>query len=138
MLSRLLAGGFDATAGVWAKAEGDGQYYLYIVHPPAETRGIRPGFGQVLTELRQMDASRLWASPFERVDPFAVKLVEPSDPLARGVLDHYQRFPDDHPTWHQGSILGSVPIDGAYIYPAGLFKAQAAPEPAPAAPPVGV
>jgi hypothetical protein len=119
LLTRLRESGFDMTAACWAKTEDDGQWYLYIVSPSVEVNGVRPGYAQIRSTLNQMDSE--WTHPLERVEPVTVKLIGSKDPLAQGVLEMYRRFPGPIPTWHGGSVLGSVYVDGAYVYPPTMF-----------------
>jgi len=128
LLARLRGEGFAINGACWARTEDDGQWYLYLITPVVEGKDSRPSYLIIRNTLRQMDGD--WADEFERIDPFDVKLIAPSDPLARGVLESYQRWPDEIPTCHGGSALGSVNIEGAYIYPARMF-APAQPQPAP-------
>ena len=106
-------------AACWAKTETDDQWYLYIVSPSIPQKGARPGITQIRLTLGAMENE--WADVFERVTTLDVKLIAPGNALAQGLLNHLARFPDEHPTWHGGSVLGSAFIEGAYIYPAKLF-----------------
>ncbi len=119
LLKRLPAEGLVTRGALWSRVEGDGQPYLYIITPNAEHEG------QIEANLRLGRALREFQKGvtdlFRRLDPYEIKLIGPSDPLAQGVLDLYQEWPDDRPTYHQGSVLGTVSIDGAYIYPAKMF-----------------
>lgn len=136
LIRRLLADGADLSGGLWAELDGDGQPYLYLVSPEVENRDPRLMYRKISAAQAALDSAGLhW---LERVDRFGIKLIPPSHPLARGVLGQYRRHPGVTPTWHHGSVLGSVFVDGAYIYPARLFRPQPAPDPAAAAPPAGV
>jgi len=119
LIARLRERGLDITAACWAKTADDGQWYLYLVSPRVDTDGRSAVYETVLETLAKMDTE--WANPFERIGPLDVKVLRPSQPLAWGLLEHYQRFPDTSPTWHSGSVLGTVYIEGAYIYPAAMF-----------------
>src|SRR5262249_48273782 len=98
--------------------------YLYITSPFVERRGAREAYLILAEVRRELDAQV--HDPFEQLDPFAMKILGPTHPLAREVLELYQRFPADRPTFHHGSSLGFVPIEVAYISPAKMFAPQAA------------
>ena len=119
LIHRLAADGLLIVAALWAKTEYDGQPYLYLVSPAVESDGPLKANRRLVDTFREVE--KTWVDPFDRLDPFAIKLIGPSDSLAKAVLEYYHRYPDSAPTWHGGSILGSVTIDGAYIYPASMF-----------------
>lgn len=123
LLRRLPEGGVDVAAAGWVKAEGDGQPYLYVVSPTYDA-GPRAAVARAGRVQDALNAST--ADPFARLDPFEVKLLSPCDRLARGLVEWGQRSPDGWPAFYDGSALGGVPIDGAYIYPATLFAAPPA------------
>jgi hypothetical protein len=125
LLSRLRERWLDLVASLWAKTADDGQWYLYLVSPRVDTDGRSAVYGIVLDTLTTMEAE--WSDPFERIGPLDVKVLRPGQPLAQGALELHRRFPDAIPTWHGNSVLGSVSVEGAYIYPAKMFTAPAAP-----------
>jgi hypothetical protein len=126
LLARLQSAGLDLSAACWAKTAEDEQWYLYLVSPTVETQGLRHGYLTIRATLSHMQGE--WADTFERINPFDVKLIGPSNPLARGVLELYQSWPDSTSPWHGGSLIGSVYVAGAYIYPASMFiTAQSTP-----------
>jgi len=126
LLTKLRDRGFEVVAASWAKTDDDGQWYLYLVSPRVDSDGRSAAYEAVLDTLATMDAQ--WADAFERVGPLEVKILRPNQPLARALLEHYRRFPDSTPTWYRGAVLGSVSIDGAYIYPPTMFTV---PQPSP-------
>ena len=83
LLTRLRDRGFDIAGAAWAKTSDDGQWYLYIISPTFAGKDPRPGYLTIRETLRQMESE--WTHPFERIDPFDVKLIGPSDPLAQAV-----------------------------------------------------
>lgn len=125
-LLKLQENGLPLTGAMWAQVEGDGRPYLYIVSPAVDSEGPFAADLRMGRVLRQFQPEP--ADPSTRIDPFGIKLIRPSDPEARALALEYEWYPGDSPTHHRGSILGlNVPIDGAYIYPATLFAAPAAP-----------
>ncbi|MBX9578777.1 MAG: hypothetical protein K2X87_00570 [Gemmataceae bacterium] len=136
MIDRLVADGVDVRGATWAAIYDDDQPYLYLITADVEDRDSRPTYKKVAAARIALAGEGL--PPEQRIDREAVKLIPPSSPLARSVLSIYHRYPDDRPTVHHESGLGSGNITGAYIYPASLFRPQPAPEPAAAEPPAGV
>ena len=125
LLERLSATPLRPIAALWAqKTEQDSQPYLYIVTPYVETKGAIEAYRILGSVRRELDSTT--SEPLEKIDPFSVKLIGPSDPLAQGVLEWNRSHPDEYPTRHCGAGLGSVSIDGAYSYPAKMFAASPA------------
>lgn len=124
LFSRLRTDGLVILGALWTQAEGDGQPYLYIVTPNVETEGPIEANLRLGRTLREFQRGII--DPFQLLDPYAIKLIGPYDPLAREVLELYKRSPDDSPTFYYGSPLGFGPIEAAFIYPATMFSAPAA------------
>src|SRR5690349_13478687 len=91
LIRQALASGFDVRAALWAKIEGDGQWYLYLVTPEVENRDPRIGYGKLAAVERGLERS--WSHPLEQIDRYGVKLISPNHPLAQGVLEEYRRCP---------------------------------------------
>jgi hypothetical protein len=51
------------------------------------------------------------------LDPQEVKVISPTDPIAKDVRDLYRRYPGPMPIRFGGTSLGGMPVEGAYIYP---------------------
>lgn len=127
LLNLLPGDGFVATGACWAQVEGDGQPYLYILTPNAETEG------QIKANLRLGQTLRKYhqhlADAFRRLDPYAIKLVSPSEEMGQALTLWYQQYDDAIPTIYRGPLPGSssyVTLYEAYIYPASLFAAPPA------------
>lgn len=119
LVRRLREGGVEVNGALWARTGSDSKDYLYLITPEVENRDTNAAYGRVGDALKSLiDDNIPWE---EQIYPFAVKLIPPSHRLARGVLDHFARIPDAHPTWHHDTTLGSAYIENAYIYPATLF-----------------
>jgi hypothetical protein len=112
ILDELPQGGFEVTAAFWLKAAEDGQWYFYIVSPVAERERMNDAYRRLYTLIRRMPEP-LW------LDPLEVKLIGPSNPIARDVLAIHQRVPGPTvgPIRWGGRQLGNVSVDGAYLYP---------------------
>jgi hypothetical protein len=51
------------------------------------------------------------------IDPFEVKLISPTNPLAKDVLGVQARQPRKYPMRFGGTRLGGETIEGPYLYP---------------------
>lgn len=116
--------GLMATGALWAQLEGDGRPYLYIVSPNVEREGSLEADLRLGRALRRFQP--VSTDPHRRLDPFAIKLIGPSDPLAAWVRQWYERRPDEWATVHYGSSFNGETLDGVYLYPAKMFAAPAA------------
>jgi hypothetical protein len=112
IVEQLPQGGFEVTAAFWLKAAEDGQWYFYIVSPVAERERLSEAYGWLHTLIRTMPPPR-W------IDPLEVKLIGPSNPIAREVLVIHNRGPGPNgcPIRWGGQQLGNIRIDEAYLYP---------------------
>jgi hypothetical protein len=62
----------------------------------------------------------VWARPQPCwINPLAIKLIGPNDPIAKDVLAIHKRWPGPLacPISWGGILLGNVSIEGAYLYP---------------------
>lgn len=137
LVERLRGGGLEVVAACWATTEERPGWELYLVTPAVAGKDPRPVFGRVAVALQELEGE--WTHPFERLDRSAVTVLAPREPLARGLLDQYRKYPDLRPGPPTGpTYIGEAAVDGSFVYPASLFRPQPAPEPAAAAPPAGV
>lgn len=118
-VERLPKEGVKCLGAFWIKLAEDGRWYFYVVSPLKEEDPGHAG-GRLVRLMRQMPRP-LW------IDPFDVKLLGPSEPLAQGALGLYKQGPQEFPMIYRGYSLGNRSIEGAYLYPV-----PAAPEPQPA------
>jgi hypothetical protein len=112
LLKRLAEAGFEVTAAFWIKPIETDEWRFYVVSPAAEGTGLGPAYGRLSTVIRQMP-KRFW------IDPLEVKLIAPTHPMAQDVLAIHNRAPGPSrcPMHWGGRKLGSVDIEGAYLYP---------------------
>jgi len=89
-----------------------GQWYLYIASEQIDDRSLDQGYREVLRLASQ--------NPSPYLDPFQVKLIPASDPLAQAALEIHRRFPGRMATRVGSKTLGGVSVDGVYIYPASV------------------
>jgi hypothetical protein len=109
---QLTEGGFEVTAAFWLKAAEDGQWYFYIVSPVAESERLNDAY-------RRLGTLILRRPPPHWIDPLEVRLIGPSNPIARDVLGIHQRAPGSQKlaTHWGGRQLGNVRVEEAYLYP---------------------
>ena len=112
IVEQLPQDGFELTAAFWLKASEDGQWYFYIVSPVAEREHLNDAYRQLYTLIRRMPQLS-W------LDPLEVKLIGPTNPIAKDVLAIHTRVPGPRmsPLHWGGKVLGSVNVEGAYLYP---------------------
>jgi hypothetical protein len=87
----------------------EGVWYLYIASDQIDHQNVRRVYGEVLRLSNQI------VSPY--FDPFRVKLIPTSDPLAQAALDIHHRYPGPIATRLGGKNFGGMGVDGVYIYP---------------------
>lgn len=83
--------------------------FLYIASDDIDDNNFDVAYGEVLRKLSGKKSQWL--------DPFQIKLVSSSDPIARDAIQIRDRYPAPVPTRYGGSSIGGTSIDGAYIYP---------------------
>ena len=94
----------------WVKPADSDNLFLYIASDEIDDGNIGVAYGEVLR--------RLHASGSQWLDPFQIKLVNSSHPIARDAIAvRDRRFVPQIPTRYNASSLGGLAIDGAYIYP---------------------
>ena len=108
-LVRLLDRFVPVKAAFWIKESEEEPWYLYIASDRIDDRNPDAAYGEVLRLASQM------ANPY--LDPFRVKLIPTSDPLARAVQDIHRRYPGTMATRFGGKVFGGIGVDGVYIYP---------------------
>jgi hypothetical protein len=112
IIEQLPQDGFEVTAAFWLKKSEDGQWYFYVVSSAAENERLNDAYARLFTLIRQMPGPH-W------IDPLEVRLIGPSNPMARDVLAIQSRAPGSNtsPIRWDGNLLGNVSIEGAYLYP---------------------
>jgi hypothetical protein len=108
LVARLMQEGFPVTAACWVKESDGGLWYLYLVSPVVDSRGPREGYRRVHAVIRQMP-------PFQ-TDRMEVKLIGPTEAVAKAITSIRDRSSGRGGTWYDGSSLGMLPIDTAYLY----------------------
>jgi len=99
----------SVAAAFWINPAESEEWYLYIASDEINDGNIKDAYGKVL--------HRLGAEGRQWLDPFRIKLLNSSDPLASEVVQIRDRYAAKIPTRYRGSFIGGMNIDGAYIYP---------------------
>lgn len=107
LLAALRQAGFDVTVGGWVQASDDeGDWTLYLASQEVEDHGIAEAYKTIYTILQ--------AHPQFGIDPFAVKLIEPRNPIALDLLalqTAAPRVPRSRPP-----KLGALSVEETYVY----------------------
>jgi hypothetical protein len=112
LIHRLVQEGVAVTAAAWVKESESGDWYLYLATPlVTEGGGKRPAYHRVNAVIRGMQKAGFG------MDPFAKKVIGPHDPIAKDIVAHRSGRPGGPPTPFQGSRLGDLAVEEAYIYP---------------------
>lgn len=108
IINQLIHDGFDVSAAAWIRRNEPAKWYLYVVSKIVDQGGQLAAY-QALNESIQ-ELPDLW------IDPFRIRLIATTDPIAVDLLKHLQEYPKGRRYW--GPRLGNASIDEAYIYPA--------------------
>ncbi len=99
-------------AAFWVKASDEEQRYLYIASERIDDTNVGLAYREVLRLTGELD------SPY--LDPFRVKVISATDPLARAAMEIHRRFPGSMPTCFGGRSFGGICVDDVYIYAPSL------------------
>src|SRR5208282_1669683 len=105
LLTALVRSSIDVTVALWVLRSEDNSWYLYI------------GSNAKLGELYGMIFLELTKSPHTSVTLSELKLVHPSEPIARDAIALRDRNPARLPVRYRVKRLGDLAIEEAYIYP---------------------
>ncbi len=119
LIRKLLErGSLRVDGALWGQREYDGRTYLYLILPNLDRDGSfksHDAIGEAQAELENEGIH--W---MERIE--SLRLLSPTDPLARGVLDKYRAFPRMKPSLPRDQGIGSEIVDNAFVYPPSLFQ----------------
>lgn len=105
LLARLKSAGIAVTVAFWAFATEDQRWYFYIASPVVDDEGLAMAYRKVNIEL-----GRLRSPGLQRNE---LRLISNTDPIAQEALEYAD---DQFATTYGGRTLGSLIVDGAYIY----------------------
>jgi hypothetical protein len=112
IVDRVPSAGIEITAAFWIRSIEDSLWYFYVVSPIAESEPLNHAYARVMTLVRQMPGPH-W------IDPLEIRLIGPSNPIAKSVLAIHERHPGPNThgiNWH-GKDLCNERIEGAFLYP---------------------
>lgn len=98
----------SVAVAVWVKPTESAGWYLYLASDELNDSNIRAGYGEVLRRLGKKRSQ--WLNPFQ------IKLVNSSDPVARDAMKFRDCYPDPIATRYRRLSIGDLSIDGAFIY----------------------
>ena len=93
----------------WVVSAESDDVFLYVASDDIDDRNVDVAYGEVLRTLTGKRSQWL--------DPFQIKLLNSSDPIAQDAIRIRDRYPAPLVTRYGGSSLGGISIDGARIYP---------------------
>ncbi len=115
-LIRRLDRYVPVNAAMWVKDSEEGHWYLYIASDQINDANRREAYGQVLRLAEELDRADF--------DPFQVKLIGTSDPLAQAALEIHRQYPS-RSIIRLGSLIsfGGISVDSVCLYPASVATA---------------
>jgi hypothetical protein len=116
LITRLVQDGFEVTAAFWMKTAEEGYWFLYIATPLVEQKGLAGSYRLLQASIQQLEGIPLSLSD--------VKSVGVENPITKDVMGILGRHPGRLATRYGRKQLGSVTIEGAYIYPDYLYHTQ--------------
>jgi hypothetical protein len=101
---------FSVIAACWLREGEGGERYLYVALDGLTVPKADLAYGEVIRIAGEMKD--------HYIDPFRVKIIGPTDPIAKAVTALYRRFPGrTPPTRLNEPIFGVGDVEEMYIYP---------------------
>jgi hypothetical protein len=97
------------SVALWVVPADSGHAFLYLASDDIDDNNFDVAYGEVLRKLSGKRSQWL--------DPFQVKLVNSSDPIAQDAMKIRERYRAPLITRYGGSSLGGTSIDDVCIYP---------------------
>jgi hypothetical protein len=113
LVERLNTAEVPVAAAAWIKeAEGE-KWYLYLVTSLVGEDGAKkPAYRRITPFISQLQGEGFW------IDPFEVKVIGPTHPVAQAILAVQRQSPGGRlATRYGGASLGGLSVEGAYLYP---------------------
>jgi len=112
-VERFAADGTFVQAAFWVKTAEEGLWFLYVVTEIVDRDGPAAAYRTVHASLRKLGDT--WVASSE------IKVVSPSNPIAKDVLAIMARHPGRLATRYGGKTLGSMAVEQVYIYSSHVF-----------------
>jgi hypothetical protein len=109
LVTELLRSGFDVTAAFWVRASEDGSWTLYISSKDVSSKKDPGPYRRVYDAISR--ANLRWVSPAD------VSVIHASDPPSVAAVMALNRHPGKSGINYNGRRLGSMAVEGVYIYP---------------------
>jgi hypothetical protein len=109
LLAQLVQSGFDVTVAFWVLASEESSWFLYIGSTAVAPETLGDAYRTLYASLTKVPDVSLSISE--------VKLVHPSNPIARDAIAERDRRPGRIPVRYRGKRLGNMAIEEVYIYP---------------------
>ena len=106
---------FPVIAALWLKASDVEYWNLYVSSDRLGDENFRAAYGEVVRVAKEMGDPNL--------DPFQVKLIKATDPIATAAIEITRRFPGRIPARFRQRNFGGVGVDEVYIYPTPIAVA---------------
>jgi hypothetical protein len=97
------------TVAFWLKTTDGGEWYLYVASEQVAAGNLDHGYSEVLTIAGE--------HPNPYLNPFRVKLIPATHPLAQAASEINHRFPGRVGARFGNRSFGGVSVEEAYIYP---------------------
>jgi hypothetical protein len=109
LLAQLVRSGFDVTVAFWVLTSEESSWFLYIGSTTVDPGTLGDAYRKMYASLTKVPDVSLSFSE--------VKLVHPSNPIARDAIAERDRRPGRIPVQYRGKRLGNMAVEEAYIYP---------------------
>jgi len=107
-IAELIRDGFDVTVALWAKTSEEGLWFLYVGSSSVQAGNIGVSYRRAYECLSRVPSASIRLSE--------IKLVAATNPIAEEAIAVRDRYPARLPTRFQGTRLGNLSIEEAYIY----------------------
>jgi hypothetical protein len=109
LIELLVESGFDVMLGAWVRTIEDDQWFLYLVSDVVEREGMASAYRKLYSIYRSIPDGWVLLSD--------TKLIGPSNPIAKDLLEIQGRFPAPVPVRSRRPRLGNLSIEEVYVYP---------------------
>lgn len=110
LLAQLARDGFHVAVAFWVRTSEEGLWFLYVGSASVDPAKIGDAYRAVNASLHKLIDPGISLSD--------IKIVHPSNPVARAAAALRDRYPARVPTRFHAISLGGLAVDEAYIYPA--------------------
>jgi hypothetical protein len=109
LLARLVQSGFDVTVACWVLVSEESSWFLYIGSTGVDPATVGDAYRKLYAALIKLPDVSLSISE--------VRLVHPSNAIAKDAIAERDRHRGRIPVRYGGKRLGDMAIEEAYIYP---------------------